>query len=203
MDDPRTNRPAAFTWIKMTVVIACVMLPACLIIDPPIAKAKARITPLDCVDNLKNIGLTWRICSTDNSGLFPRQAAATNRFAFGPTSYATSPGAALPPAQGVAAVFALVTNELSTPKILLCPYDTRRFQLKTDLFTFLMAPAQATVCDRAIRYFIGTSANEGAPQSTLGGDRNLAGGPFSTDTNTPPSQVALRIRGRRPPTPPR
>ncbi len=65
--------------------------------------------------------------------------------------------------------------------------------MKSNSFAFLMAPAQAPVRDRAISYFIGTSASEEEPQSILGGDRNLAGGPFSTDPNTPPSQVALRI----------
>ncbi len=193
MRAPKTNRHAAFTWIEMMVVIVCVVLLACFIIVPLIAKPSVGRTPINCVNNLKNIGLAWRIYATDNNGLFPWQAGATDRPTSMPTNYASVPGAALGPAQGVAAIFAVISNELSTPKILLCPSDAKRFQLKTNSFTFLMAPAQAPVRDRAISYFIGTSANKTEPQSILGGDRNLAGGPFSADTNTPPSQVALRI----------
>ena len=193
MRAPKTNRHAAFTWIEMMVVIVCAVLLACFIILPAIARRIAKVSPVNCVNNLKNIGLASRIYATDNNGLYPWQAGATNRPISVPTNYASVPGAALGPAQGVAAIFALVTNELSTPKILLCPSDTTRFQLKTNSFAFLMAPAQAPVRDRAISYFIGTSASEEEPQSILGGDRNLAGGPFSADTNTPPSQVALRI----------
>ncbi len=192
MRAPKMNRHAAFTWIEMMVVIVCVVLLA-LIVVPPLSHPTAKISRISCVNNLKNIGLAWRIYATDNNGIYPWQTAATNRSVFGPTNYATVPGAALVPAQGVGAVFAFVTNEFSTPKILLCPADGKRFQLKTNSFAFLMAPAQAVVRDRAISYFIGTSASGEQPQSILGGDRNLAGGPFSADPKRPPSQVALRI----------
>jgi hypothetical protein len=194
MHAPKTNRHAAFTWIEMMVVIVCVVLLVLIVVPAPFSRTKGRSARINCVNNLKSIGLAWRINLTDNDGLYPWWAAATNRPACVSTSYASMPGAALGPAQGVAAIFALLTNELSTPKILLCPSDTTRFPLKTKTFAFLMALAQAPVRDRAISYFIGTSAKEDEPQSILGGDRNLAGGPFSADTNTPPSQVALRIR---------
>jgi type II secretory pathway pseudopilin PulG len=193
MRAPKTNRHAAFTWIEMMVVIVCVVLLACSIILPAIARRYAKASPVNCVNNLKNIGLAWRIYATDNNGLYPWQAAVTNRPACVPTNYASVPGAALGPAQGVGAMFSTFSNEVSTSKILKCPSDAKRFQMKSNSFAFLMAPAQAPVRDRAISYFIGTSANEEEPQSILGGDRNLAGGPFSADTNTPPSQVALRI----------
>ena len=193
MRAPKTNRHAAFTWIEMMVVIVCVVLLACFIILPAIARRYDKASPVNCVNNLKNIGLAWRIYASDNNGLFPWQAAATNRSAFGPTNYATVPGAGLGPAQGVAVTFAFSSYELSTPELVLCPSDTTRFRLKTNSFTFLMAPAQTPVRDRAISYFIGTSASEEEPQSILSGDRNLAGGPFSADPKRPPSQVALRI----------
>ena len=193
MHAPKTNRHAAFTWIEMMVVIVCVVLLGFFLIVPLFSTPTARAPRINCVNNLKMIGLGWRIYSTDNNGLYPWQSRATNRPACVPTNYASVPGAALEPAHGVAANFAIISNELSTPRILLCGSDTKRFQLKTNSFAFLMAPAQTPVRDRAISYFIGTSANEEEPQSILGGDRNLAGGPFSADPNKPPSQVALRL----------
>jgi len=193
MHAPTTNRSAAFTWIEMMVVIVCVVLLALIVVPAPFSRTKGRSARINCVNNLKSIGLAWRINLTDNDGLYPWWADATNRPACVSTNYASVPGAELGPAQGVAAIFALVTNVLSTPKVLVCPSDTKRFQMKSNSFAFLMAPAQAPMRDRAISYFIGTSASEEEPQSILGGDRNLAGGPFGTDPNTPPSQVALRI----------
>lgn len=56
-----------------------------------------------------------------------------------------------------------------------------------------MAPAQAAARDRAASYFISLNANEEQPQSILGGDRNIAGPPFSLSPTEAPSQVALRI----------
>lgn len=176
----------------MSVVIVCVVLLLGFVILPEIAKAKPKITYLSCVNNLKNIGLAYRIYATDNNG-YPWQLPATNRPAAVSTNYSAMPGTALDPDHGAAAVLSIVSNELSALRIVVCPHD-KRVALKTNTFAFLMAPAQAAVRDRTVSYFIGTSANEENPQSILSGDRNLAGAPFSTDTNTPPSQVALRVR---------
>ena len=193
MHRPGTGREAAFTSTELTVVIVCLAVVAFFVLLPARPTGKAKSSRINCVNNLKNVGLAWRIYATDNEDSYPWLRAHTNRPACLTTNFATIPGTTLLPSQGVAAIFALVTNELSTPKILQCPSDTTRVRLKTNSFAFLMAPAQAPVRDRAISYFIGLSAMEEAPQSILGGDRNLAGGPFSADTNTPPSQVALRI----------
>ncbi len=193
MHATKPNRQAAFTWIEMTVVIVCVVLLGFFIFIPTISTPRVRAPRINCVNNLKNIGLAYRIYSTDNQDHFPWQGPATNRPNSVPINYATIPGALLTPAQGVAANFAILSNELSTTKLVHCPSDMKRFQKSTNLWTYLMAPAQTQVRDQAISYFIGTSASEEQPQSILGGDRNLAGGPFSADTNTPPSQVALRI----------
>ena len=190
MHAPKTNRHAAFTWIEMMVVIVCVVVLALIVVPPPLSRPKASSSRISCVNNLKNIGLGWRILGGDD---FPWQPAAIDRTRATPTNYTTAPGFPLPTDQGVATIFSIISNALSVPKFLVCPSDAKRFQLKSNSFAFLMAPAQAPVRDRAISYFIGTSASENHPGSILGGDRNLAGGPFGADPNTPPSQVALRI----------
>ncbi len=193
MHRPGTGRRAAFTSTELTVVIVCLAVVAFFVLQPSGPTGKAKAGRINCVNNLKNVGLAWRIYATDNEDSYPWLRAHTNRPVCLTTNFATIPGNALPPSQGVAAILALVTNELSTLKILQCPDDRKRVRFKTNSIAFLMAPAQAAVRDRAVSYFIGLSAMEEAPQSILGGDRNLAGGPFTADTNTPPSQVALLI----------
>jgi hypothetical protein len=193
MHAPHSRRPLAFTATELLVVIVCVAVVFFFLLLPAEPTGKAKATRLNCVINLKNIGLAWRIYATDSEASYPWLHSATNRPPVLPTNFVSAPGASLSPGQGGAAIFGLITNELSTPKILQCPSDTKRLQLKANSFGFLLAPAQVAVRDRAVSYFIGTSASEEAPQSIMGGDRNLAGGPFSLDPQTPPSQVALRI----------
>lgn len=185
-------RHAAFTWVEMLVVIVCIVVLLVGMILPAM-EGRGRNPRINCVNNLKNIWLARRIVATDNGNCLPWEYTATNRPAALPTNYATFPGIPLLPSQGVAANFALLSNELSSLKLVICSEDRKRAPVKTNSFAYLMAPAQMANRDRMVSYFIGTSAREDLPQSILGGDRNLAGGPFGPDTNTPPSQVALRV----------
>lgn len=186
-------RHAAFTWVEMLVVIVCAMLLLVFGVLPKLAKTGGMSRRNYCWRNLMNIGLAYRIVATDNGNCLPWDFPATNLPAALPTNYATFPGIPLPPSQGVAANFALLSNELSSLSILVCPEDRKRAPVKTNSWAHLMSPVQMVTRDRMVSYFIGTSAREELPQSILSGDRNLAGGPFGPDTNTPPSQVALRV----------
>jgi hypothetical protein len=189
-----SSRHAAFTWVEMLVVIVCALLLLVFGLLPKLAKGTGgKPRRIYCVNNLKNIGLAYRIVATDNDNCLPWELPATNLPVALPTNYATFPGIPLLPSQGVAANFALLSNVLSSPKILVCAEDRKRASVNTNSFAYLMAPAQMANRDRMVSYFIGTSAREELPQSILSGDRNLAGGPFGPDTNTPPAQVALRV----------
>jgi hypothetical protein len=58
-----------------------------------------------------------------------------------------------------------MSNELSTPKILICPADTRAFA--TNWFT---------LGDENVSYFVAVDAQEIKPQLLLLGDRNITNG---------------------------
>ena len=61
-------------------------------------------------------------------------------------------------------IFRVMSNELSTPKILVCPNDTNRFAA-TNFTTDLN--------HQTISYFVGLDAEEQYPQVILSGDDNL------------------------------
>ena len=84
----------------------------------------------------------------------------------------------------------MMSNELSTPKILLCPADTEH-DAATSFSTGFS--------DANISYFIGLDATEGNPQALLLGDDNLAVGStpvkpgiLNLATNVPVTWTAAR-----------
>jgi type II secretory pathway pseudopilin PulG len=141
----------AFTKIELLVIV-CVMAIMAALLLPALSRAKAKRAPINCSARLRQIGLAFRAWASDHSERFPMHVSVTN----GGTMEIVDSGTVIPQ-------FQIISNELSTPKILRCPEEGSRGY----------ATNFANLQENNISYFVGLDAIEGRPSSLLSGDRNL------------------------------
>jgi prepilin-type processing-associated H-X9-DG protein len=121
---------------------------------PALAKAKGRALRISCVNNLRNLGLGYRMWHDDNENRFPWQLGITQ----GGTKTIINAWQH----------HYMISNEIVTPKLLFCPSDSAR----TKAFEW---GEYVTLGDSAVSYFVGTEASEDRPFMHLAGDRNAIG----------------------------
>ena len=134
---------------------------------------------LNCEFNLRQVGVAFRIWEGDHNDKYPMGASITNG---GMMELAATGNAA--------AIFQVMSNELSTPKIVLCPQDLSRDYATNFTSDFTK---------NRISYFVGLDATESDPQSILSGDDNfeIGGVPvkpglLEISSNTPIAWSAAR-----------
>jgi prepilin-type N-terminal cleavage/methylation domain-containing protein/prepilin-type processing-associated H-X9-DG protein len=149
----------AFTLIELLVVIAIIAILAALLL-PVLSQGSARAKRVTCLNNLREAGMAFHMFAHDHGGKFPMAVPANE-------------GGSLEFIQNAYRIngqfyfmfrhFQTLSNELVTPKLLVCPADTR-----------LPAATFALLQNSNLSYFVGANGDPARPNSILAGDRNVA-----------------------------
>ena len=166
----------AFTLIELLVVIAIIAILAAMLL-PALAAAKRKAQRINCVNNLHQIGTAFKVWEGDNGDRYPMAVSTAKGGALEDVNSAAQ--TTTYPAAGITNVFCVMSNELSTPKILYCTSDTAPGRGAATNFPQLgfAAPGVSTEGTNCISYFVCGDAADTYPQMILDGDRNLGSVP--------------------------
>jgi type II secretory pathway pseudopilin PulG len=146
------NPRRALTLVEVLVVIAVVIVLVALLL-PALMEARVRSCRINCCNNLKQIALAFRIWAEDNGCEYPMQVSTTK----GGTMELVPSGLVFPH-------FQVMSNELNTPKLMVCPDDRARKAATNFTPNFN---------DSHVSYFVGVDATPSQPAMLLSGDRQL------------------------------
>ena len=146
--------------LELLVVVAIIGVLAALYL-PATSRAKSKAVQVQCVGNLRQVGLAFQMFAEDHNGKYPMQVPVRDggsmEFAAGGNAFRH---------------FQVLSNELVLSKVLLCPADKLR-----------KSAAWQSLTNENLSYFVGLDAVSGKPGYLLSGDRNItnqtaAGGRF-------------------------
>lgn len=151
---PSTRPEAGLTLFEVGVVVAVLLILVALVL-PLLSNGRAikKAPKIYCMNNLKQVGLAYRIWEGDNHDTFPMGVSVTNG---GSMEMAVT--------GNVVQTFLSMSNELSTLKILYCPADVHR----------VWAANFGMLANSNVSYVVGVDVtNDLNPQLILSGDSDF------------------------------
>jgi prepilin-type N-terminal cleavage/methylation domain-containing protein/prepilin-type processing-associated H-X9-DG protein len=155
----RANLSAGgFTLIELLCALAIIGILAALLL-PTVVKARDKSRQIQCTNHLRQIGIAFQNFAHDHNGQFPMALPAN---AGGSLEFVRSASQVAGEFYFSFRHFQVLSNELVTPNLLVCPADTREH-----------AASFSGLKNENLSYFIGIQADPARPNSILAGDRNL------------------------------
>ncbi|HTR40205.1 MAG TPA: type II secretion system protein [Pseudomonadales bacterium] len=147
------QRDRAFSFYEILVVISVLGFLA-LFLLPRIAQINSKNGRIYCLMNLRQMGDAFLVWAGDHNTKFPMQISVANG---GAMELATT--------GNVAACFIVMSNQLSSPKVLICPTDIRHLAVTNFGKDF---------DNSHISYFVALDAIPNSSQRFVSGDDNFA-----------------------------
>ena len=136
---------------EVVIVVALLGLILALFLPHPCG-SRVKASRINCLSNLKQVGLATRIWAGDHGDSLPVEVS-TNEGGLSELFNQVV----------VSDIFRVMSNELSVPKVVLCPADIRDEAESFESFN-----------DANVSYFFSLDAKDTHPNMILAGDRNLS-----------------------------
>src|SRR5438093_774393 len=173
---PPVREREAFTRLELAAVLAVLGLVALLTL-PALANQRERSTRVLCVNNLRLVGQAYQQWGTEHDGRIPWRTPWCEG---GMSPFSACPGVPTPAwltaglYNNVWFHFIWLSNELRTPKILVCPSDAE----KTPARTWDASPDGGFANghyyqNRAVSYLTALDVFPSDPDGLVTGDRNV------------------------------
>jgi prepilin-type N-terminal cleavage/methylation domain-containing protein len=176
------KQKSAFTLIELLVVIAIIAILAAMLL-PALSAAKRKAQKINCVNNMRQISLSFKEWEGDNNDQFPMNVhtnvgGALECVQSQNANSANSANVGI----GMAMPFLVMSNQLSTPKVVYCTSDNGK-NLTTNF--------DNNFTTANVSYFVDGDASDSDPQAILIGDRNIDTG--TTGTTSIGSKVNVKV----------